>query len=57
MVCGCGTKLSHQISYDGGVADLGFCYADSRQTGSGYDSKTFVPWKRVAWKKKSSRSI
>jgi hypothetical protein len=23
-----------------GVADLGFCYADSRQTGSGNDSKT-----------------
>ena len=42
VVCGCGTKLSHEISYDGGVADLGFCYADSRQTGSGYDSKTFL---------------
>jgi hypothetical protein len=24
-----------------GVADLGFCYADSRQTGQNNDSKTF----------------
>jgi hypothetical protein len=27
------------------VADLGFCYADSRQTGGGNDSKTFFAWR------------
>ena len=30
-----------------GVADLGFCYADSRQTGRGNDSKTFAAWKKT----------
>ena len=32
---------SHHPLKGVGVADFGFCYADSRQTGSGNDSKTF----------------
>jgi hypothetical protein len=40
-----------------GVADLGFCYADSRQTGSGYYPKTFVAWRTTLQNKPGLLSL
>ena len=49
---------SHQYQLkDVGVADLGFCYADSRQTGSGYYPKTFVAWRTTLQNKPGLLSL